>query len=100
MCVCVRASARADRCQGLRENESHFVREKAAVVFVEVAKREWLTSWTDMDETLHRIYDQSVSHPSPRSRAAADPPRRNRAGRWRCRFCRRSLKTCSSSMTW
>ena len=48
--------------QDVAPNESTFLRNKVAKLWVEVANRCWLEDWTDMDEMLCRLWQESYVH--------------------------------------
>ncbi|OLL21885.1 hypothetical protein NEOLI_000987 [Neolecta irregularis DAH-3] len=47
--------------RGTREisKEAHFIKEKVADIFVQIAERTWLASWHDMDEILQNMWNQN-----------------------------------------
>lgn len=48
--------------QDVSPNESAFLRNKIAKLWVEVAKRCWPDDWMDMDEMLCRLWEESLVH--------------------------------------
>ncbi|BFZ56722.1 karyopherin [Savitreella phatthalungensis] len=43
-------------CLGISDNEANFIVEKLAALLVDLAKREWLLSWSDFDATLLQLW--------------------------------------------
>lgn len=43
----------------LSDTPQHFIRNKIAALWVELAKRSWALDWFDLDETLQQLWEQS-----------------------------------------